>query len=288
MSYFNSIFAIGRVIASAVGKSSTVLVNILGSGADDEESKPDLAEKFTGEAFMTCAGVAVRPRPQVPKKGATGRNPAGACEIVAARRGDNAQCIASRDLRLTARTAPAVGDVTLVGYAGGQVVIRDVPDLSGSQLLMLAPRLLSDGTIDKSHAVMLDPSAAGESVSVVHMNGCALLLTKAGHVILKNADGSQFIDIGPSELLLNGVVKLLAGVVAGDPQTAQTVALAQPAIDFIAKAGPMLATIAAAVNVLAPGTIPPTEITALGVATGPYLAPSAPTVQAATLKASAT
>mgnify|MGYP006921335867 CR=1 FL=1 len=292
MSYFSAIFAYARVVSTTVGKSQTVLANLLGFGADDEEgtsaSATSSAERFTGEAFATCAGVVCRPRAQVPKRQATGRNPAGVCEVITARRGDGAQCLASRDLRLNARVNPEVGDVALVGYAGGQVVIRDVTDLSGSQLLMLAPRLKSDGTIDKSHAVILDPSAAGESVSIVHMNGCALLMTKAGHVILKNADGSQFIDIGPSELLVNGVLKLLAGVVAGNPETAQTVALAQPVIDFITKAGPMLATLAGAVNGLAPATIPPSDIVQLGLATAPYAAPGALTVQAATLKASAT
>lgn len=72
-------------------------------------------------------------------------------------------------------------------------------------------------------------------------------------------------------------------VVQGDPNQAQDLLLAQPAIDLHAIMGQIVLLLAAAVNGLAPGTIAPQQIADLTAALAPFLvggSPEAPTTRA--------
>lgn len=92
-------------------------------------------------------------------------------------------------------------------------------------------------------------------------------------------------DAQGSDLVLDdqGVRVPTSDFVQGDPDLAQDLLLAQPAIDLLAEMGPIVLALAAAVNTLAPGSITPTQIANLTTKLGPYLAagsPNAPTTRA--------
>lgn len=79
------------------------------------------------------------------------------------------------------------------------------------------------------------------------------------------------------ELVLDeeGVRAPTSPLVQGDPDNAEDVALAAPAVALLKQLGPIALKLAAAVNALAPGTITPQEITDLTTALAPYLVPAA-------------
>ena len=92
-------------------------------------------------------------------------------------------------------------------------------------------------------------------------------------------------DAQGNDLVLDdqGVRVPTSDFVQGDPDLAQDLLLAQPAIDLLAEMGPIVLALAAAVNTLAPGSITPTQIANLTTKLGPYLAagsPNAPTTRA--------
>jgi len=92
-------------------------------------------------------------------------------------------------------------------------------------------------------------------------------------------------DANGSDIVLDeqGVRVPTSDFVQGDPDVAADMLLAQPAIDLLAEVGPIVLTLAAAVNALAPGTVTPTQIANLTTKLAPYLAagsPNAPTTRA--------
>jgi hypothetical protein len=161
------------------------------------------------------------------------------------------QPLAARDLRLNARVNPKEGEVTVVQYGGGFISLADASDGNGTQVVIYAPALKSDGTVDKAHAMVFDPEASNQSVSLVHALGMALLMTADKDVIIKNAAGDAYLQVGDDGVTLNGNVTLNGGVVCGDTVAAQPVALAPPIVTWAASVNATLTAIAALLN--APG-----------------------------------
>ncbi|HZL93542.1 MAG TPA: hypothetical protein VFB99_07860, partial [Vicinamibacterales bacterium] len=141
--------------------------------------------------------------------------------------------IAGRDLRLNSKVNPKDGEVGAVQYGGGFISLAHNADAAGTTTVIYAPKL-SGGSVEKAHAITLDTSTSNLSVSIVHANGMAVLLTQQDKLVLRNKDGTQLITLDTSELVISGVIKLFGGVVAGDTSTAQPVALYGTLAAFVA------------------------------------------------------
>lgn len=232
MGPFDFIFGWGRVLASSVSTTAKlVLVNIAGLGdglteaelqaqGQDTSKAAKVTEASTEETLFGAYGLVSRPRSPTAL---------GTTEALCIRTPDGLQPIACRDIRHHKRyPAPGEGDVVLVHDGGGFVALADNADGAGkgTTLTVLAPKLAAvDGAVDKSHALVLDTSTATNAVALIHMDGMAVTMSKDGNLTIKNKDGSQFINLSDAEILINGVVKLLGGVVAGNAVLAQPVAL---------------------------------------------------------------
>lgn len=265
---FDDVFARVKLTASSLSSTvKAVLANVRGFVTDPDDSTA--LEASDGESVWGVAGVICRPRAS---------DDAGTCEGYAIRTDDGFTPIATRDLRINARVNPIDGEIDIAHYDGGFISLRDSSDgpKKGTQIVVLAPALKDDGSVDKSHTIILDPSAGNSSVTILHALGNGLSLTKDGNAILMGKGGTNFISVGASEILFNGVLSLYGGVVAGDRTQAQPVALA-PAVTAFAQA-----VNDAVLDCQAGGSISPAHLTALATA----IAALATTGTATTLKAS--
>ena len=223
----NWTIAHARAAASRVlGAAKAVLVNL--------ESL--VGDTSTDEPLFGALGVVARPKGPVSHKDATGLKPEGECEVICLKNEDGLQPVASRDLRINARTNPAEGEVMLAGYDGGFVSIKTASNGQGSQLVMLAPALNGSGAITTSHALVLDPGTQN-AVSLVHRSGHGLLLTSAGNAIVKNAAGDVYMQASGSALTLNGNTQVVGGmVVSPGVPTPQPVMLSTDLLTWIGQA----------------------------------------------------
>lgn len=263
-----------RLIAANIkGAKRAILANLagIGDGLDETSGETVAQQPLYGQIGFYC-------RPDPPSD-------AGYAEIIALKRSDGCAIVSGRDLRLNTKVNPSEGECGVVQYGGGFISLAHNANAAGTTTVIYAPKVVS-GSVEKAHAISLDTSTANLSVSIVHANGMAVLLTQDDKLVLRNVDGTQLLTLSTSEIVMSGVIKLFGGVVAGDATTAVPVALAPTLIDFVTDGGLVLGKLAAAVNILAPGTISPTELTDLADAIAPYTALGAPTVQSQTLKAS--
>lgn len=269
-SAFDATLAGGTIRGSAVTPAGTPLLDVEQHPAEDD--LPAIGS--AAEPVYGAIGLLARPLDPTDD---------GAAEVVCARASDALPIIAGRDLRIDAGavTEIAKGTVRLAGYRGATVSISVAASGDGSVLQLYVPfDRDGDGVPQKGHVFTLDPIAG--AITVVAASGAALTLASDGSATLKNGDGDVFLSVSPTGVIMSGDLRVPnANLVVGDPALAQDVALAQPAIDVLAKVAPMLATIATAINSLAPGTVLPSDITALVTAGAPYLVPASGTVPAA-------
>jgi len=214
---FDRVFAFARVVATTVAeRTRTVMANLSGPGGGDPAHPDESASEFAlSQEAYSALGLVVRPRaPGLLEGGA----PAHA-EALCVRLGDGLVPIGYRDLRLhAAYPAPKEGCVALVGYGGGFVSIEDTASNSGdrkaSVVVLYAPYEFGGAAAGKAHVVTLDTTAGNESIAIVHGDGLAITMHD-GKIVLKNAAGDAFIELGPDGIILNGNVTVTGGMVVG-------------------------------------------------------------------------
>jgi hypothetical protein len=254
---FDFAFSFARIVASSLGsKARDVLIDL--SGISDEDTEPLEASKQ--ESLFGALGVVARPKAP---------DATGTAEVITARMADGLQPLAARDLRLNAKVNPKEGEVTVVQYGGGFISLADASDGKGTQVVIYSPALKGDGSVDKAHAVVLDPASTNQSISLVHALGMALLMTADKDVIIKNAAGDTYLQVGDGGITLNGNVTMNGGVVCGSPAGAQPFALAPPIVAWATAVNAALKAIGVLLN--APG---PVSGAAGAVPVTPPLAPT--------------
>ena len=222
MMLFDYMMTYGRIIATSLGDTAkAVLVNLTGIGYGDD---PADGEGSTGEALFGQLGVVARPKS--PSKD-------GHAEVIAARTEDGLQPLVHRDLRLNQRVNPKEGEVDIVQYGGGFLSLADNSEGNGTTAVLYTPELDAGGAIKKAHAVVLDTAPSNSSVSIIHALGMALLMTKEERVIIKNAKGDAYVELGPNGIVLNGNVTLNGGLLAGDPVGAEPLMLAPALLAWV-------------------------------------------------------
>lgn len=237
--------------ASVQGAKKAVLANLagIGDGLDETDGETVAQQPLYGQI-----GFYVRPDPP---------SSAGYAEIIGLKRQDGCAIVSGRDLRLNSKVNPSEGECGVVQYGGGFIALAHNDDGSGSAItgtttVIYAPKVVS-GSVEKAHAISLDTSTSNLSVSIVHANGMAVLLTQEDKLVLRNKDGSQLITLDTSELVISGVIKMFGGVVAGNPLTAQPVMLSTTLLAWITAVQTAITTLAGAAGGVVPAlVIPPT------------------------------
>lgn len=277
MSLFGNIFAKGvRVMASSiVGASKAILVNLERGDA----ARPADLEK-AGEC-VTFGPLGVYGRPEPPTPSASGNLSAGECEAFCARAMDGFEPLVYRDLRITRRMNPAVGEVGMTQYGGGYLSLKWDRARSGTLVSLSAPHLSGDA-VDEAHYISMDPSDDGNAAIFAHRSGHGLFLNKDGSAVLSSPDGKKWISVSDADGVVVASDKGMAfagGIIAGSTNLARDVALHQELLDLAIE---IIATFTAL------GGIPPlaAAITAHAPQLAAKLAALASTGKATTLKAS--
>lgn len=221
------LFTLIRTVGSAVDEASGA-VSIGGTtpvGGFGEETNEGTSAPAYG-----VPGLVWRPRPPTDLDGQE-----VAAEFIGARFGEGVLPLSGRDLRLNKRfPAPKEGTQALVGYGGGFLSFEDLPPLpdgtsqkDGTVQTIYCPYAFSGGTPAKAHAIVLDPKQ--ESVSVIHGDGFAVVLSKDG--ITMRADGSTWATLAPGKFEVVAATINLRGNVALGSNTLTAVP-ALPGIAF--------------------------------------------------------
>lgn len=269
---------VGRVLNAKVGAAlRDVVVAIEGFSQGFSDTQAENAE----ESLYGQIGVVIRPKPPVEAKNATATAPKGWAEVVCIRTEDGLLPVAGRDLRLNRWVPLAEGEVCVVGYGGGFISLRDASDKLGTQVILYAPALNSgSGQPSAAHMITMDPATANQSITILHAGGQAVMLTKNGEVIVKNAAGDAYVQVDAAGITVNGNTKINGGVVMGDPSAAVPVMLAP---DLLTWVGQVNAWIAATNALLGVTGLPVTA----GVAKAGSTTPGPTAVPIAATKASA-
>ncbi len=210
----------GRIETSTVkGARNAVLVNV--------SQQEDAAGGSDEQEFLGVAGVYCRPMPP---------DDDGACEVVSMKEQDGDPVLASRDLRISKRVNPAVGENGIAHYGGGYLTMRWDEDNRGTLVVLSAPRLDSSlNQIEEAHGLIMDPSDAQNGIMLLHRRGTALVMNADGDVFLSNGDGTgrfTIYDDGSAALRCDAGLKISGASIVGDVTLAREVALHQEIADF--------------------------------------------------------
>lgn len=185
-----------RVMRVAVeGARKAVLVDLRGVETGEDE-KENLSETSESEPLYGALGVVATPRRAVRREKATGLDPEGYTEVVAARLGDSVQPIAARDLRLNEKVTPAEGRMYFVQYGGGFLSLEDASDGRGTSVTLYAPHLNADGSTEKAGAIAIDPAQG--TIALVQQDGAAFTLSPDG-AITRSKTGAAFTALTEEE-----------------------------------------------------------------------------------------
>lgn len=173
-------------------------------------------------------------------------------DVMGLRAGDRVVPIAYRDARID-KAFPngiAAGTIALAGYGGGSYSLLDTTGESGDQKatvhVIYAPYQFSGGVPAKAHVITIDTTPGNESLGLVHAEGHAVLLTPQKKVILKNAAGDAYVEVGDDGNVLNGNTVINGGATIGSPTGALPAAKATPLMTYITALEGLLTTIAGA------------------------------------------
>jgi hypothetical protein len=273
---FDRVLTFVRIVKGVVqGDRNAVLVNVatLLDDQGNESGGQDGQEIYTGVTYLNPDP------PDTQDKGGT------CCEGIALKEDDGCTVVAYRDLRLARRVKPAVGELGLSHYGGGFLSLAWDADHKGTQVVLLAPRLDSNGAIDKSHGITMDPTVGNANITIQHIEGGALVLDKDGSAKLTSGNGKHWVHLKNDGFAMSADsgYQFVGGVVAGNTSLAREVPLHQEVSDA-------LTTIATALGLLSTQIMAPPQAGAGAAAQvaqlATQLAALATTGKATTLKAS--
>lgn len=269
---FDDSMGFGKVVASSVeGEHSFTLYNVAGISALDftTDDTDEGGEKGLGEENYQSLGIVGRPLP-----------PDGddALETIFARTGDGLVPFGYRDARLNRNYPnPAEGDVAFVSYGGGFHSMSLNASGETIHTLYCPYNRNSEGVPQKAHTVTLDPE---QGISVVHADGHAVLLTAQGNVVIKNASGDAYVQVGSSGITLNGNLVLNGGATIGDPVGALPATIATPLISYLGALEVLLGTLATTIDAKLAVTTTAVPAVASFVAAGAALKAAMPATKA--------
>ncbi len=216
----------------------------------------------------------------------------GAAEVISARASDDLPVVAALELgesltslylRINEAAATPLGKGTrrIAWYRGAQLSFTVAPSGTGTIVQLYVPfDHDGQGVPQKGHVVTLDPVAG--AVTVVAASGAAVVLASDGSATVRSANGENFVSVSNDGVTLSGDLRVPnSNLVVGSPALAQDVALAEPLVSLASPLGQIVALLGAAVNGLAPGSVPAPLLAQLTTALAPYLVAASPPVPAA-------
>lgn len=246
---WETLFELCKVYASHqsdVAREILVTLGGWGDGTDLDQNR----ESSSDEPLYGQIGVLTNPLPP---------DADGHAEVWAVRHGEALRGIAGRDLRLSrARGNVKPGSSNLAGYRGAFVDIEPAPSGTGDLIMVYAPYQFDEGpgkgTPAKALSIQLDTSPGNESITIAHGEGSGVILGPDGDVLIKSANGENWIQVGDEGIAKSGLEQSTTSMVAGDPVTALDAVVAPPGgVAWFAQVQVALTAVATLLN--APGPV---------------------------------
>lgn len=176
-----------------------------------------------GPPFDSVQPLGLVARPRDPTLGPDGQPVTGAGLLIAT---DGASgegfCIPTTDPRALERVPQVAKGGTCLYASGPKTSFHHLDGDNGSQQIIV---LYGDNQ-DKSLSITLSVDKAGkENIRIGHGMGHAVLLNHQGKVILHNAAGNAYVEVGPDGIVINGNLKVNGSITGGNTPAAVPVAL---------------------------------------------------------------
>jgi hypothetical protein len=235
--------AVNSTISPRTGAVQLSLTGI--AGLDYEASTIPLADDTKAQSMQnaeqySAPGIIGRPLPPENLRGVDYRMNM-LCMVTA----DGLVPFAYRDLRWKmGGNGPGPGTLAFVGYGGGFHSLVPVSAVNGQtgktelarggtiHILYCPYDYDSNGSAQKAHTIILDPTDGNESIVIAHANGLAITMADDAKksLVMKNASGNATLRLDDDGITMTAAQITLAGTVTiGEPLTALPIA-AGPAV----------------------------------------------------------
>lgn len=195
----------------------------------------------------------------------------GACQALYAWEGSQGHVIPTLDKRVLEKLPEnKKGGSVQYGFDGG---FGQFNPETHTWTLYIPTDFDGNGTPTKAHLLQIGKDTNGKRcVTLLHADGPAITILEGGKksVVIKNAASDAFLEVNDDGIVLNGKTTIKGGLKAAEGAGVVPVARATELATWATQVTASLAALAAYVNGIAPGSVPPT---------GPLL----PTVASTTL-----
>jgi hypothetical protein len=148
------------------------------------------------------------------------------------------------------------GGTCLYGGTIKNPSFHNIDGETGSQTIYVPYKFVNDvATKSMTISVNVDDEDK-ESISILHGSGAMISIVQNGdavHVVLKNKDGSAYIEVADKGVTINGPLTVNGSINSGGSSAAKAVALAIPTASALNAIATALTGIASAVAAVAPG-----------------------------------
>jgi hypothetical protein len=183
----------------------------------------------------------------------------GACKALTAREGDQDHAIATVDLRVLKKLPrPKKGGSVQFGADGG---FGSFDPEEHTWTLYIPVEFDSAGTPTKAHLLQIGKDTNGKRcITLLHADGPAISIVEGGKksVVIKNAASNAYVEVNDDGIVLNGKVTIKGGLKADEGAGVAPVARSTELLTWAMQVNATLTALAAYVNGLAPGSVPPT------------------------------
>ncbi|MFZ5896807.1 MAG: hypothetical protein ACOY0T_37470 [Myxococcota bacterium] len=241
---FDALVGFVRVVRSALGaQRGSLFYDLAGLGEDDDPADSKTETRDAQEVYSAVGALARPPK----ERDSEDRDLL--LEALALRTSDGLIPIAFRDPRilkwLNRGGAPAVpkdGQVVFAGYGGSflsfEITYEDPARTLPTNIVVLYCPYDRDsnGVPQKSHMIMLDPTAGNESVAIVHSSGLAITMTEDEGMVLRGGSGTHMriqdgkVEVVAPSIVLQGNVALGAAPAAALPLLPGLASPASPSV----------------------------------------------------------
>ncbi len=183
----------------------------------------------------------------------------GSCKVLTAREGDQDHAIATVDLRVLKKLPqPKKGGSVQFGSDGG---FGEFNPESHTWSLYIPVEFDGAGKPTKAHLLQIGKDTNGlRCITFLHADGPAISILEGGKrsIVLKNAASNAFIEVNDDGVVLNGKTTIKGGLKADEGAGVEPVARSTELLSWAAQVNASLTALAAYVNGLVPGSVPPT------------------------------
>lgn len=183
----------------------------------------------------------------------------GACKALTAREGDQDFAIATVDLRVLKKLpAPKKGGSLQFGSDGG---FGSFDPEEHTWTLYIPTDFDSDKKATKAHLLQIGKDTNGlRCITLLHADGPAISILEGGKnsIVIKNASSKSYVEVNDDGIVLNGKTVIKGGLKADEGAGVAPLARSTELLAWATQVNVSLTALAAYVNGLAPGSVPPT------------------------------